>query len=311
MRVTDWMRYQGFASTYQQLVGDQLKLQRQIASGKRILVPSDDTAGAARAQRYNQVLSILGQNTRNVDEATDWSRTTENAVLTSINYIQRAQELAVKATDVTLSAGDRQAVTEELEQIIGGLVDTAGLRHRGHAVFSGSRTDVAAFAAVYGVDGKISAVNYQGNGENRTTEITPGRNTSYNLLGSNEAGGQFGVFRDTSAGIDIFGTLIELRNFVTADDKGSIGTISIAALQDCLTHLTEAEARLGGTQSRLIAANTSNEDLNEITTSALSKISDTDIAEAATNFSQLETAYQAALATGSRIMDLSLVDYLR
>jgi flagellar hook-associated protein 3 FlgL len=310
MRVTDWMRYQGFSTTYQDLVGSQLKLQRQIATGKRILAPSDDTAGAARSQRYNQVLSILGQNTRNVEEATDWSHTTENAVSTSINYIQRAQELAIQATDVTLSDADRQGITQELEQILSGLVDTAGLRHRGHALFSGSRTDVAAFSAVYGVGGEITAVNYQGNGEDRTTEITPGRNASYNMLGSNEAGGQFGVFRDTADGIDIFNTLINLRDFVAADDKNSINTISSSALTDSLAHLTEAEARLGGIQNRLISANASNEDLNEITSSALSKVSDTDIADAATKFAQLEAAYKAALATGARVMDLSLVDYL-
>lgn len=310
MRVTDWMRYQGFVPTYQKLVAEQLKLQRQIATGKSILVPSDDTAGAARSQTYNHTLSVIDQNLRNVEEATNWSRVTETALDTTVDYIQRAQELAIQSTDFTLSDAARQGIAQELEQIIQGVVEAAGQRHRGHAVFSGSRTDLPAFAAVYGAGGEVTAVNYQGNGEDRMTEISPGRNATYNALGSNETGGEFGIFRDTARGIDVFSTLIDLRDFVLANDQANITSVSVAELNDGLAHLTEGLARLGGMQDRMIAANSLDEDLNEVTTNALAKASETDVAAAATKFAQLETAYKAALATGARIMDLSLVDYL-
>lgn len=310
MRVTDWMRYQGYTSTYQQLVGDQLKLQRQIATGKRILAPSDDTAGAARSQTYNHILTILDQNARNIEEATNWSRTTENAVSTSIGYVQRAQELAIQAGDVTLSDEARRAIAEEVEQIIGGIVDMAGQRYRGHAVFSGTRTDQDAFTTVPGAGGEVTAVNYEGNAEDRSTEISPGRNATYNMLGSNEMGGQFGVFRDTTRGVNLFQTLMDLRDNVLANDRMAIANTSTPELINGLAHLTEAEARLGGVQTRMLSANNIDEDLSEITINALSKTRDTDIAAAATEFAQVEAAYKAALATGARIMNLSLVDYL-
>lgn len=310
MRVTDWMRYQGFVPTYQKLVGDQLKLQRQIATGKSILVPSDDTTGAARSQTYNHTLSVIGQNLRNVEEATNWSRITESAVDTTVDYVQRAQELAIQATDFTLSGAARQGIAQELEQIIQGVIEAAGQRHRGHAVFSGSLTAVPAFSAVYGAGGEVTGVNHDGNGEDRMTEISPGRNAVYNSLGSNEKGGQFGIFRDTTRGIDVFNTLIELRDFVIANDSASITSDSIAELNNGLAHLTEGLARLGGMQGRMIAANNVNEDSHEVTTKALALASETDIAAAATKFAQLETAYKAALATGARMMNLSLVDYL-
>ena len=311
MRTTDWMRYQGFIPTYQTLVSSQLKLQRQIASGQKILVPSDDTAGAARSQTYNHILTIIEQNLRNIDEGTNWSRISENAVATTIDYVQRAQELAIQAGDITVSDEGRQAIAQELEQIIQGIIGMAGQRHRGHAVFSGSRTDVEAFTAVLGGGGEVIAVNYQGNSENRTTEISPGRTASYNLLGSNEGGGEFGIFRDTLRGVDVFSSLINLRDYVLANDRASIATVSTPELTDGLAHLTEGMARVGGVQSRMMAASSIDEDLNEVTSAALSKTRDTDIAEAATQFAQLEAAYKAALSTGARIMSLSLVDYLR
>jgi flagellar hook-associated protein 3 FlgL len=304
------MRYQGFVPTYQKLVADQLKIQRQIASGKRILAPSDDTAGASRSQTYNHIISILDQNMRNVEEATNWSRTTETAVNSTVNYVQRAQELAVQAGDFTLSDSARQGIAQELEQIIQGVIEAAGIRHRGHAVFSGSRTDESAFSAVYGAGGEVTGVNYEGNGEDRTTEISPGRNATYNILGSNQNGGQFGIFRDNTRGIDIFNTLIDLRDNVIANDQTALSTISTPQLTDGLAHLTEGLARLGGVQTRMLLANNIDEDLTVITTDALSKASDTDVAAAATQFAQLEAAYKAALATGSRMMNLSLVDYL-
>jgi len=52
------------------------------------------------------------------------------------------------------------------------------------------------------------------------------------------------------------------------------------------------------------------QDLNIANTDRLSNIEDADITEAIMDLKEKELAYQAALASSARVMQLSLIDYL-
>ena len=53
------------------------------------------------------------------------------------------------------------------------------------------------------------------------------------------------------------------------------------------------------------------QDMDLTNTDRLSKIEDADIAEAIMDLKAKEVAYQAALASAARVLNVSLVDYLR
>jgi len=310
MRITDQIRYQGFVPQYQKLLSQIVDLQGQVASGQRITNISDDVAGAARAQGYNQLLSNLNQDGRNVDESTAWSQDTENVLNQATQLIQRARELAVQASDPTISSAARNGFTQEVDQLISSMVDLGTTSHRGHTLLAGDKTGAPSFTANY-TAGQITSVTYNGDAGQRSVEITPGRTLDYNMLGSNENGGAFGAFRDTIKGVDVFNTLIQFRDNIQTGNLAAIGSSDIPALQTSLTHLTEGLALVGGTQTRMQNAVSLNEDLTQSTQNNLSKIQDTDVASAITDYTQLQTAYQAALNMGGKIMQTSLLDYVR
>lgn len=315
MRVSDNQRYQGFVPQYQSLLSRQIDIQRQIASGQKILRASDDTAGAARAQLYMGELSTLSQDLRNIDEAKGETDIAADAVQRSLDMMQRVRELAVQAGNPTLDNTARTNISQELEQILKTMAGLGTQSHRGQMVFSGTLTDQAAFVtADTNADGKIDTVTYQGNYETRAVEISPGRTSDYSVLGSNAGGGESGVFIDWQGAVEqtnVFKSIIDLRNAVDTNNLAAVSTVSIPQLEKDISHLTVAMARIGGVQSRMETSVTLNEDVSETTQLNLSKIRDTDLAEASTQYAQLETSYKAALNMGARIMQMSLLDYVR
>lgn len=308
-RVSDTSRYLGLVPSYNTILSRQLELQRQISSGKKFATADQDPVGVAIAQKLHTEDSRAAQNIRNSDEVSAFSRATDTAVRNAIDGIQRARELAIQANDGTKGPTEREAIAQEVDHILQQMIDLGNEKHRGRALFSGTRTEAASFQAVTDAAGTITSVTYAGNGESFSTEYTPGQTIAYNMLGSNESGGGFGLMRDTAAGVDVFQTLITFR-----DDLRSNPTALSTDLQrvaGILSHMTEGAAKLGGVQSQVAAAITRHEDHQEMLAATLSKLEDTDIASAITELNQLETAYQATLAIGARIGQMSLLNYLR
>lgn len=93
------------------------KTQEQLASGKRIIAPSDDPVGAAKVLRLTEEVDELTQFQRNNDLVTG-SLEQQEAVLTNItNSINRARTLVVQSGNGILADPDKRAIGAELEQI--------------------------------------------------------------------------------------------------------------------------------------------------------------------------------------------------
>jgi flagellar hook-associated protein 3 FlgL len=97
--------------------GDLAKTQEQLATGKRIITPSDDPVGAAKVLRLTEEIDELSQFQRNNDLVTG-SLEQQEAVLTNItDSINLARTLVVQAGNGILSDPDKRAIGAELEQI--------------------------------------------------------------------------------------------------------------------------------------------------------------------------------------------------
>lgn len=107
-----------------------------------------------------------------------------------------------------------------------------------------------------------------------------------------------------------FTALIELREALQRDDTRAI-TLATQRLEGALTQMQEVQ---GGVASRARAMEERAvrfDDTISATQVLLSDVRDVDIADAVVRFQQLQNALQANLATASRILNLSLIDFLR
>ncbi len=114
------------------------KLQLKIASGRRILTPSDDPTGAAQVVRLTQAQTLTEQYQRNGVQAIN-RLTLEESVLASVeNSLLRIRELTLQANNSTLTNTDRFAIAQEIKERTNELLGLANTRDsNGEYLFSG------------------------------------------------------------------------------------------------------------------------------------------------------------------------------
>lgn len=113
------------------------RAQVEIATGKRILAPSDDPTGAAQVSALARAQAQEAAWIRNLDLAGSLSDRADNTLTAVAANVDRASELMVAAANQTLSAENRATIALELRSIavdIGALADSRD--PRGNALFS-------------------------------------------------------------------------------------------------------------------------------------------------------------------------------
>src|SRR5437660_2422486 len=113
------------------------ELQNQVTSGSRISKPSDDPIGVARALNLQDSIAQSEQYQRNIDQASSWLNTTDSAMQSVSDAMNRARELAVQASNGTLGSGDRQAIQAEITQLQQHVLDLAHSKYGAYYLFAG------------------------------------------------------------------------------------------------------------------------------------------------------------------------------
>jgi flagellar hook-associated protein 3 FlgL len=144
--------------------------QLQVSTGRRILTPSDDPAGAARALNLTHAGAANSQYQRNIDAA-DARLGTEDQTLSSVSdLIGRVRTLALEGANGTLGADDRKNIATEIRQRLSQLVSLANTRDAdGEYIFAGNATRTQPFVQSGG------SVSYAGDQGQRSIAIAPGQ----------------------------------------------------------------------------------------------------------------------------------------
>src|SRR5260370_26634945 len=92
-------------------------LTQQITSGSRITKPSDDPIGAAQTLSLQESLDQSTQYGRNIDQGNSWLNSTDSALNSVTDAVQRARELTVQAANGTLTATDLGTIQSEITHL--------------------------------------------------------------------------------------------------------------------------------------------------------------------------------------------------
>jgi len=118
------------------------KTQQQLASGKRLLKPSDDPVAATRAVDVTRAVEKLAQYERNGVQSENRLRLQETAVGGSLDVLQRVRELSVQANNGTQSNDTRGAIAAEVEQLRDALLQQVNMKDgTGKYLFGGFGED--------------------------------------------------------------------------------------------------------------------------------------------------------------------------
>ena len=91
---------------------------QRLSSGLRINSAKDDAAGLSIADRMTSQIRGLNQASRNANDGISLAQTAEGALSQSGDILQRIRELAIQSANATNSAGDRQSLNSEVNQLV-------------------------------------------------------------------------------------------------------------------------------------------------------------------------------------------------
>ena len=292
MRVTDSMLYDNSnAGLASELAALQAKID-QVSSGHKLNKPSDNPADVQASISLTDALSQLNQFVRNIDNATSKLSAMDTALSSAGDLMQRANELAIEAANGTLDASQRQSVGAEVTQLTAALAQLANSKVGDDYIFGGFRTD----RPPYQVSSTGAVGPYQGDEGVATTRI-----------------GNSSTIQVSMPADGVFGSALAALTQLQADLNGGQGVqqTTIGQISAAMDTVVQGQATVGARENRLTDAKTAQQNLIDSNQQLLSQLEDTDMASAITQLSQLQTTYQATLAVTAKVMQTSLIDYLR
>jgi flagellar hook-associated protein 3 FlgL len=274
-------------------ISEELNKANEIAStGKRINDLSDDPVGLTQSLSIQSSLANIEQMQRNIEYGNSWLSASESALTNTENILSDTKALCVQMASGTAGADHRSAAAETVQNNLDEIVSLANTNVAGNYIFSGTKTDAESFE----LDGSTHSYKYYG--DNNPFSIKISKNASIEIGNDGQA-----VF-DT-----LITTLEDLKTALVNNDVSGIQD-AMGKLDTHMNDISDKISDIGSKMDRMDIKKNIFQDLNLSDTQRLSSIEDADMAEAIMNVSAAQLTYQAALSSSSKVMSLSLVDYL-
>lgn len=295
------------------------RLNNQLGSKKQINVPSDNPVKAGIILRTSSSIRETEQFIRNNGSAEAWLDSSDIVLKDIISVIHRAKELGIQGASSQLDETSRKALADEVAQLHDGVLQLANSTHGGRFLFAGQYTQTKPFEADPHHNG-TGLPNVLFLPQLKETDGTPRFDLEGNPLYRNDAMSvDFEIGVGVTMGVNlegeklfapIFSALQGLYSDLSQPQPDSNSSV-LSDLDQALDGVLQQVSELGGKQNRVELAKERLTDLKLNLTKILSEEADLDYAEAIMELKMEEFAYRTALSVGARIIQPTLVDFLR
>ena len=293
MRVTQNMLVDRSVGSLQGGLARLAKVQEQLSTGRVLNRPSDSPTDTTAAMRMRSSITDQNQYVRNAEDGLGWLGLVDQSLTSVTDQVRRARELALQgASSGTASANAREALATEIDGIRSALVAEGNTAYLNRPVYGGITAGAQAFDAAGSFVGVAGAVN-------RT--VADGVTVRVDVLGTDVFGPN---------GASVFDDLDALSTALRSGDATGIRT-GLSALATRLEDLGSVQAAVGSSYARLERAADKGRDAVLDLTSSLSEVENADLPRTMVDLKMQEVVYQASLASTARVMQPSLIDFLR
>lgn len=305
MRVTQSMLSSNMLRNLNTSYNKMSKYQNMLDSGSVITRPSDDPVVAVKGMGYRIDLDKNQQYQRNLRDANTWLDTTDEAFDQVGEALKRVKELIVQAANDTNTADDRQKINAEMQQIKGQLRDIANTKVGENYIFSGTHTN----QPLYDGTGSPNSAITTGGQKPIEINVFDGITMNINTPGADLFNDIDGFMTHVTTLFESGATGAEIGN--TLGLEVTSGTNKIPGLDSIYENTLTLRADVGARQNRveMMENRLSLQEVN--VTKQLSKNEDTDYAKTITDMVTQESIHQAALSVGAKIIQQTLVDFIR
>lgn len=276
----------------------QANLQRQAvlydqATSRRLITkPSDDPTATASALGVRADQSATAQYTRNVNSGDAWLATADSALTSVEGIMGRVRDLTVQgANDGAMSAEAKEAIANELDGLKKSLVSLANTSYLGRNVFAGNSNAGVAFQPDYSYTGVPGSTVERRIGPDTTVRVDADGAAAFGTGASSV----FALIDDTVS---------DLRTGVNVGPR-------LGQIDDRMKAIVGEHAQIGGRQTRVDKA----KDTLAVSTNSLeaqrSGIEDVDLSKVLLDLKTQDVSYQTAIAVTARVLQPTLMDFLR
>ena len=291
-RITQRLMVERSMTALQTGMGRLGRAQEQLSTGRLINRPSDSPTGANAAMRLREELAAGNQYARNASDGLSWLGRADSTLTSMLDGVRRSRDLMLQGASTGSTGTDaRRALAAEVTQIRESLLSLANTEHLGRPLFGGTTGGGAA----YDVAGA-----FVGDTETVSRTVGAGVGVRVNISGPEAFGAgahsQFAVLDEAVAALET--------------NPGALGGVldRLDAVSERMrTALADVGTRYGRVESALTTVDSTTID----TQAALSEVENVDIAKAIVDLQLQEVAYQAALGATARVIQPSLLDFLR
>lgn len=296
MRVTQSMLQNNMLDNLFKSQAKMDKYLTQINTGKKISKPSDNPVIAMKGIGYRTEVREVEQYTRNTSEVWGWFDQSDDVLGKATSAMQRMEELAIQAANGSNSESELDSIAEEVKQLKEQMVEFANTKVNGKYIFNGTDTDK-----------KPVSIDDEGN---VTIEEATGRKEAVEIEVAKDINMSVNVSPEELFDESLFENIDSFIGALENGDKEELNE-SVGNLQDSSSQIIKSRAELGARMNRLELIEDRLSHQGIIAEDTMKKNEEVEFEEAVTNLLTEEVIHRAALAAGSKIIQPSLIDFLR
>ena len=324
MRITNSSMIRSHMYDTQNNLTNMSKINQQISTGKVINTVSDDPYKAIRIMNMNNEIKYTEKYNSNIDETVGWMNTTDGALESTGNLLNEIKETILKVGNGTYSQNEMKSLNEDMNEKIKQLADTLNSTYGGKYLFGGSSVDDAPITVIENPDGTVKlefSKDKNGqtipNTDDLKADISSGINIDYNI-----SVGEILNIKDGNGNtvnlLDEINNLSTLMNDIANGDEQTAAKAKETLLNDTkgkidtlFDHVVNERTSLGvrvSTAEKIKEFN--NENILSMK-SILSQDQDTDVVEKFIELKSAEMIYQASIQVGAKLIQPTILDYIR
>lgn len=280
------------------------KLMQQMATGERMLLPSDDPISAVRVLRIQREEATLTQYRTNIANVSGNLSKQEANLKSASDTMLNVRDMLLWAANGSNTSDDLAAIANELQSLEKTILSFANVRdEEGRYLFSGTLSDRPAIT----FDAATETYTLTGNDQYRQAAVANGVLVDENVTAAQVFGAGVGMLNDLNA-------LVRMLADPALDATDPAVQASVTATLNSLdaTHgdLLGAVTELGGRQNTLTLLSSSNEDVSLVNKKIEGELSQLDYATASIDLNNYQLSLQATQKTYLKINGLSLFGML-
>ena len=298
MQISSSLMFDRSAARMGSLMSNAVKLQTQLATGKKFTSPSENVTVGQQLAEFDRKNIDAAAYTSNMNMSSSLLSQADTTLDSIYTQMQRATELTVRASNGSLSVQDRKVIGDEMKAVVDTLIGLGNVSDsNGRSLFGSASGDAAITKNIdgtftYNTAPSLSEVPIADNMSIQPTETAA-------RIFQGPAGDTLAILSQLAAALQ------------GGDATGEAARSALDKVNSATDQVSIVQASVGARAARVDLQQTLQENVSADREELRSSLEDTDMTATAAEFAKTMTILTATQSSFSKLSQLSLFSYLR